>query len=283
MSHAPRAEWSTLRHDAELRLDALQASFKTYAFARHWHDYYVIGLVEAGAQSFWCRNATYTTPPGGLITLNPGDPHTGQAAVAAGFAYRALYPTRDHMTRAMGEFGRPNQLPRFPAFRIDDPELAEAVRALQHAIGSGLPPIERESRWLALLTTLIRRHGADHLSLPVAGAEPRAVASVRAYIEAHYAERVTLAALAAEVGLSPFHLVRVFQRATGMPPHVYLESVRIRQAQRLLAGAQPLVDVAYATGFSSQSHFTSRFRQIIGVTPGVFRSMHAPPRSAARL
>lgn len=282
MSRAPQAEWSTLRHDGDLHLDVLQASFKTYAFARHWHEYYVIGLVEAGAQSFWCRNATYTTPPGGLITLNPGDAHTGQAAVAAGFAYRALYPTLDHMARAMAEFGRPNQLPRFPSFRIDDPELAEAVRALQQAIGAGHPPIERESRWLALITALIGRYGADRLSLLSAGTEPRAVARVRAYIEAHYADRVALADLAAEAGLSPFHLVRVFQRATGMPPHVYLESVRIRQAQRLLAGGQPLADVAYATGFSSQSHFTSRFRQIIGVTPGVFRSLHAPS-SAARL
>jgi AraC-like DNA-binding protein len=280
MSHDQTAEWSTLRHDADLHLDVFQARFKTYAFARHWHDYYVIGLVEAGAQSFWCRNATYTTPPGGLILLNPGDPHTGQAAVPAGFAYRALYPTLDHMAQAMVEFGRPGELPRFPSFRIDDPDLAAAVRALQHAIGDDHAPIERESRWLALLTTLIRRYGADRLDLPATGGEPRAIAGARAYIEAHYAERVTLATLAAEVGLSPFHLVRVFGRATGMPPHVYLESVRIRHAQQLLAAGRPPADVAYATGFSSQSHFTSRFRQTIGVTPGVFRAMHAPPRGA---
>jgi AraC-like DNA-binding protein len=240
----------------------------------------VIGLVEAGAQSFWCRNATYTTPPGGLILLNPGDPHTGEAAISSGFAYRALYPTLDHMAQAMAEFGRPNELPRFPAYRIDDPGLAEAVRALQHAIGGDHAPIERESRWLALLTTLIRRYGANRLDLPATGDEPRAVAGVRAYIEAHFAERLTLGVLAREVALSPFHLVRVFGRATGMPPHVYLESVRIRQAQQQLATGQPPADVAYATGFSSQSHFTSRFRQIIGVTPGAYRAMHAPARGA---
>jgi len=276
-------EWSTLRHDAELRLDMLQASFKTCAFARHWHDYYVIGLVEAGAQSFWCRNTTYTTPPGGLILLNPGDPHTGQAAIAAGFTYRALYPTLDHMAQAMAEYGRSGQLPRFPALRIDNAPLGEAVRALQRAISGDHPAIERESRWLALLTALIRQYGADRLRLPAAGNEPRAVAAVRASIEANYAERVTLAALADTVGLSPFHLVRVFQRAVGMPPHVYLESVRIRHAQRLLVSGLPLAEIAYATGFSSQSHFTSRFRLIIGVTPGVFRSMHGPAPRSARL
>ena len=266
-------EWSRLRHDADLRLDMLQANFTTYAFARHWHDYYVIGLVDAGAQSFVCGRASYTTPPGGLILLNPGDPHTGQAAVAGGFAYRALYPTLEHMRRAMAEFGHPGKLPRFPSARVDDPALAQAVRALQLALAGGAPPLERESRWLGLLTELIARYGAEHLSLPDPGREPRAVAAVRAYLEAHYAERVTLAMLAAEAGLSPFHLARVFQRATGMPPHVYLESVRVGHAQQLLAAGQPLAEVAYATGFSSQSHFTSRFRQSIGVTPGVFRQL----------
>lgn len=280
MSRNAPTEWSRLRHDADLQLDMLQANFKTYAFARHWHDYYVIGLVDAGAQSFLCGRATYITPPDGLILLNPGDPHTGQAAAAAGFAYRALYPTLEHMRRAMAEFGQPEQLPRFPAARIDDPALAQSVRALQLAIADGAAPIERESRWLALLIKLIRRYGADRPSLPGPGREPRAIAAVRAYVEAHYSERVTLATLAAEVGLSPFHLVRVFQRATGMPPHVYLESVRIRHAQRLLAAGQALADVAYATGFSSQSHFTSRFRQNIGVTPGTYRQLRGPAPGA---
>jgi AraC-like DNA-binding protein len=53
-----------------------------------------------------------------------------------------------------------------------------------------------------------------------------------------------------------------------MPPYAYLESVRIRQAQRLIEAGKPLVEVAVELGFSSQSHLTHRFKQIIGVTPG---------------
>jgi AraC-like DNA-binding protein len=97
------------------------------------------------------------------------------------------------------------------------------------------------------------------------------VARACAYLEAYYAERITLSTLAAQVGLSPFHLVRVFQRATGVPPHAYLESVRIRHAQRFLRQGMAAAAVAYEVGFSSQSHFTSRFHRIIGVTPGRYR------------
>jgi AraC-like DNA-binding protein len=270
-----RSQWSILRRDSDLQLDALQASFTTYAFARHWHDYYVIGLVEDGAQTFWCRRATYTTPRGGLILLNPGEAHTGQAAGAGGFAYRALYPTSAHMAQVMAEFDRPEQLPQFPSVRIDAADLAASVRRLHASLDVATPPLERQTHWLRLLTTLVLRYAADPLWLPAAGDEPRAVAIVRAFIEAHFAERITLPTLAAAAGLSPFHLVRVVQRAAGVPPHAYLESVRIQQAQRLLLqGVQP-AQVAYEVGFSSQSHFTSRFLRTIGVTPGRYRGAQA--------
>jgi AraC-like DNA-binding protein len=72
------------------------------------------------------------------------------------------------------------------------------------------------------------------------------------------------------VGLSPYYLLRVFRDEVGMPPHAYLESRRIQQAQRLLKQGEPLAAVAHDLGFSTQSHFTTSFRRIIGVTPGQY-------------
>jgi AraC-like DNA-binding protein len=172
----------------------------------------------------------------------------------------------------MEELGRSGELPLFPAVRIDDPLLAAELRTLHAQLSNEQPPIARETGWLRLLTKLITRYGSERLALPIIGAEPRAITEARAYLQANYAERVTLAALAAHVGLSPFHLVRVFQRACGTPPHTYLESVRIRQAQRCIAEGMALGEVAYTVGFNSQSHFTTRFRRIIGVTPGAYRA-----------
>lgn len=268
-----RHEWSRLHHDADLRLDALHAAFTTHAFARHWHDYYVIGFVEAGVQTFACNRNTYFTPRGGLILLNPGEAHTGEpAAGASGFRYRALYPTLAHITPLMAELGRPDCLPSFPTARVDDPQLAAQVWQVHQQFGSGDPPIVRETLWMQLLATLIRRYGAAQLEMPRIGAEPYAVKRARAYLEAHLAEPVSLARLSDAVGLSPFHLVRVFRRSLGVPPHAFLESLRVRQAQQLIDNGATLADTAYAVGYSSQSHFTTRFRRIIGVTPGQYRA-----------
>jgi AraC-like DNA-binding protein len=55
-----------------------------------------------------------------------------------------------------------------------------------------------------------------------------------------------------------------------MPPYAYLESVRIRQTQRLIKAGFTLAEVAVEAGFSSQSHMTRQFKKIIGVTPGQY-------------
>jgi len=55
-----------------------------------------------------------------------------------------------------------------------------------------------------------------------------------------------------------------------MPPYAYLESVRIRHTQRLIKAGKPLAEVAAEVGFSSQSHMTRQFKNIIGVTPGQY-------------
>jgi AraC-like DNA-binding protein len=102
------------------------------------------------------------------------------------------------------------------------------------------------------------------------GRERQAVRQARRYIEEHFARGITLSQLAEYVALSPYYLLRVFKAEVGMPPYTYLESVRIAEAQRLIEAGQPLADVALAAGFSSQSHLTQRFKQIIGVTPGQY-------------
>ncbi len=97
-----------------------------------------------------------------------------------------------------------------------------------------------------------------------------AIQRVRDYIEAHYDQNISLTELAQFASFSPFYLARVFKAELGIPPHAYLESVRIRHAQQLLALGQPLAEVAYSTGFAHQSHFTNRFRRFVGVTPAQY-------------
>ncbi|MCB0124536.1 MAG: helix-turn-helix transcriptional regulator, partial [Caldilineaceae bacterium] len=127
-----------------------------------------------------------------------------------------------------------------------------------------------ESQFLWLLVQLIERYGNQQPRHLLVGREDRAIARACDYLATHFTEGVSLTELAAETNLSRYHLLRTFRNTIGMPPHAYQESLRIRHAQKLLANATPLAEVAYAVGYSSQAHFTQRFKQIIGVTPGKY-------------
>ncbi len=264
-------EWSKIGRSAELNLEFFQAFYTTHAYPRHVHDYYVISLIERGIQSFTCHGTKHITPPGGLILLNPDDVHTGEPADERGFEYRALYPTVAHMRAALAQFtGRQQDIPFFSTAPIDRPMLSGSVRALHRSLFEEASPLERESRFIWVLAQLIKDHADTRPLERAIGHEPRVIRQARDYIDAHFARGVTLTEVASYVGLSPYYFLRVFRAEVGMPPHAYLESVRIRQAQQLLAQGMPVAEIAHEAGFSSQSHFTHRFKRLIGVTPGQY-------------
>jgi AraC-like DNA-binding protein len=104
------------------------------------------------------------------------------------------------------------------------------------------------------------------------GLSPGAMRRIREYVEAHLGESMDLATLATVAGLSIHHFARGFKQSTGLTPHHYLTRKRVERAQDMLAhAALSLSEVAYAVGFSDQSHLARHFRQMLGVTPGQFR------------
>jgi AraC-like DNA-binding protein len=92
------------------------------------------------------------------------------------------------------------------------------------------------------------------------------------YMQAHFAENVTLDTLGQITGYSCLHLLRLFERDTGQTPHKWLTAMRLNQSKHLLTESQLKVEeIAVACGFSSVSHFKTLFRQQTGVTPGQYR------------
>lgn len=91
------------------------------------------------------------------------------------------------------------------------------------------------------------------------------------YITENY-ETATLEAVARYCGLSYNHFSASFKRIIGRSFTDYLDLIRINEAERLLLSTDNSVtDIAFSCGFSSSSHFISRFKSQKGITPGQFR------------
>lgn len=95
--------------------------------------------------------------------------------------------------------------------------------------------------------------------------------NAKALLAQRYAQRLTLDMLSDELEVSPFHLARTFRHWTGQTVHKYLTALRVAAALDLIALGVPLGKVATMTGFSSHSHFTQIFGQMLGESPSAWR------------
>jgi len=83
--------------------------------------------------------------------------------------------------------------------------------------------------------------------------------------------RWTLAAIAADVGVSPVYLTQVFQQVEGLPLYRYQLQLRLARALDLLGDRVDLTRLALDLGFSSHSHFSAAFKRAYGQTPSEFQ------------
>lgn len=94
------------------------------------------------------------------------------------------------------------------------------------------------------------------------------------FIEAHYAQNITLADIARAAALSPFHLSRLFQAATGIPVVRYLRDRRLTvAAHQLAAGAPDILQVALSVGYRGHGSFSRAFSEQFGCSPRQVRGI----------
>ncbi|HEY8088446.1 MAG TPA: helix-turn-helix transcriptional regulator [Polyangiaceae bacterium] len=129
----------------------------------------------------------------------------------------------------------------------------------------------------AMVRLLSRAARASTSGLPARGArvrdDHRALADAcRARLAERLDEPLPLTALARSLGVSPYHLARVFRRECGATLHATRNSLRLRTALERVSAGDDLARVAVDLGFASHSHFTALFRRAFGVTPSRFRA-----------
>ncbi len=144
---------------------------------------------------------------------------------------------------------------------------AETIRRviLSGRVGEGLLT---EPLYYELAVCSARRLGGGPTPDRVALA-PRALRRIVDYVDAALDSPIGLDDMAAVAGLSRFHFAKAFKQSTGHSPYSYVMTRRLLRARDLLARTDdPLAEIAQATGFSSQAHFTDAFKRAFGVTPG---------------
>ena len=269
-ARTPPPERARLWRDTALGdLDLLSARYITHRFAPHFHEGYAIGVIMEGAETFSYRGGTEVAPAGHIVIVNPGEIHTGSAMAESGWTYRMLYPSCELIAGITREIaGHEAGLPFFAQAVIHDAELATRLARAHRAIEQSPHLLDRESALIVTLADLIQRHADAPFRASALPDLPHNVSRVRELLSADLSTDLSLTDLAQVVNLSRYHLVRLFRRHIGLPPHAYRNQLRVHRARALLAQGMAIAEAAQAVGFADQSHLSRHFKRVYGVAPG---------------
>lgn len=159
-------------------------------------------------------------------------------------------------------------------FRPRDQLLAARLRACD----ADADPLQAEALALMLTVNLLQPDPPSARLLPPgpSAGRQRLIERAKLLLQDDPAHRWTLAALAAELRVSPVYLTQSFSRAEGMPLYRYQTRLRLARALEELPRAHDLTALSLVHGFSSHSQFSAAFRRTYGVTPSAARHALRP-------
>jgi YesN/AraC family two-component response regulator len=250
----------------------------------HYHDSYEIYYLLSGTRYYFIKDRTFKVEKGDLVLINKYDLHKTTYGgsqtherilflIDEAYIRRlgqvvddidVLQPFRQSINVIKLQKNEQLQLEQF-FFRI-------LKEAREKTVGS-----ESSIRLAAadLLIFIARR--AMHLNADM-NTHPdqmhEKVTQIVRYINARYMEKLTLGNVSETFFISPYYLSRLFKKVTGFTFVEYLNSIRIREAQRLLKETEQSVGrIADKTGYESATHFGRVFKEITGLSPLRFRKI----------
>lgn len=242
------------------------SSYSDHSFQPHFHDHYVIMIVNEGVNEGVCEKQRFRVTPGEILFINPGEVHTGNSYQSKHLKYSAFYVDADFFTRHM-HVDRP---PVFAKMHQTNNDLAEGIKLLLQSTRSSASAFEIEEKKAKTFGEVIdfarSLRPSEVRDLPAPS-----VQKIKSFIKDQYNHQFTLEDLARHAGLSPYHLIRSFKQAVGITPFQFLRNYRIEKAKQELLNRKPIAEVALEVGFYDQSHFHKHFKLVTGVTPREFQ------------
>lgn len=156
-----------------------------------------------------------------------------------------------------------------------DGPIASIVLAMQTEVDGGCRTgsLYAQSLSMALLSYIETRFASGAIIAPSHGFSQRALRNVQEFIQCNLHKDISLTDLSSIVGLSPSHFCRIFKSSMNISPYQFVIHLRISRAKRLLSERElSIAEIALATGFANQSHFSDAFKRLAGTSPREFRA-----------
>ncbi len=248
-----------------------------------WHDDLQFVVVTKGRVSIDTPLGHRDLPEGSAVFFNSGTPHrviseNGEEHISLVFPAKVLgfFPGSSMAERCVDPYIGPNS----PLATYFDGTEAWHAKVIEHLLAAAEASLIPDEQGFYQYRTAIEVACAWMCYIENVGTlrpdkqgrvQNERIRSYIAFIEGHYAERISLKDIAAAGNTSETECVRCFKKALGTTPYAYLLAHRISVAGELIRqGEQSITEIALDTGFGSASHFSKTFKRIMGMSPHAY-------------
>jgi YesN/AraC family two-component response regulator len=277
------SETMTLNYGNEEDLFHMHHIKRTEPFERtnHYHGTYEIYYLLSGQRAYFIKDRSYLILPGDLLFINKFEVHK-MSLVGSPAHERIVINFSDtfinhndplHHSELFSAFHHPTSILRL---KLQEQIIVQSIMSkltrelIEKNSGYEIYTKLLLTELLLFASRFVSREGSavqEH-----AAPQHRKITEIVRYINQSYSEPITLQHLAKQFYISPFYLCRAFKEVTGFTFNAYLNTTRMREAQKLLKESKlKIIEIAAAVGIDNVSHFGRTFKQLTGTTPVQYR------------
>lgn len=247
-------------------ISLIEASYTQFAFSRHYHLDFHIGLITHGEQKFNHNGKTNHVGHGQIVIMQPDELHDGKSTLEAGYQTR-VFAIDPAWFQQLTDLQHPTHSLAFKQSIVSNTALFNHLKQTHCRLStSHISQLEKDCLPFDGLYQLLEQFSTtksiSNYSLGV-----QSIHTLKEYLLEHLDQPVRLEQLSNLCHLSPTQFQRHFKNQMHITPYAWLYRLRLEQAMKLLQSGLSSTDVAYRVGFYDQAHFAKAFKQTYGVPP----------------
>lgn len=263
-----------------LSASKIDASTTIHPRVLHKHDNFCeVLFVRSGSGSYIVEETRYPIRQGDLVLCNAGILHDEDPARSVDLNMLSIAMTDLHVKGLpLNHFVDADTVPVFPAGVFADMVDFLMISIFDLLAEDPVGSVETCGYLTAglvssILMVLSRRCTLEN---PAGVSKSNLIAErVKAYINAHYSEDLTLQDISDALHISIYYLAHVFKQQTGYSPKQYMLRRRLGEAQTLLISTElSVTEISLAVGYGNPNHFDRMFSKYIGMSPSSYRSFY---------
>ncbi|KAB0457919.1 MULTISPECIES: helix-turn-helix transcriptional regulator [Vibrio] len=254
--------YSTPSQDISL----IRAQYQEFAFQRHYHLDFHIGLITQGQQKFVYKGTSYHAGAGQVVMMPPDELHDGHSELESGYQVSVFSVSPQWLSDLADQREHGHTLSFSELILSDQATFLQLCNLHALLINQNISQLAQDCLPYEGFSTIVDRYvkfgSKSQVQLGI-----QSIHTLKEYLMANLDQPVRLEQLSDLCDLTTTQFQRHFKNKMGITPYAWLSRLRMEQGMRLIKSGVSGTEVAHQVGFYDQAHFSKAFKTAFGVSP----------------